>query len=117
VSMYQYAATVVSVHDADTVRLTVDLGCDTSIRMTVRLAGINAPELSTPEGKVARDYLMTVLLPGRSIWIATVKDKREKYGRYLGYIYLDKSAMEIAIPGTSVNDVLVTKGYAVPYLV
>jgi len=115
-SMYQYAAKVIDVHDGDTCHLTVDLGCDVYIRMTVRLAGINAPELSTAAGKVSRDYLKGVLAVGRDVWIATLKDKKEKYGRYLAYIYLDRDSMEHSVLGSSVNEVIVAQGLAVPYM-
>lgn len=115
-SMYQYAASVISVHDGDTMRLNVDLGCDVAIKMTVRLADINAPELSTAAGKVTRDYVQSLLPVGRAVWIATIKDKREKYGRYLGRIYLDRASMEAATLGASVNEMLVAGGYAVPYM-
>lgn len=105
--MYEYVAKVIRVVDGDTVWLDVDLGFDVRRSDSFRLAGINAPEVSTLEGKQARDWLKTVLNPGDEITVKTFKDKREKYGRYLATILL--------ADGGNVNDRLVAEGYAVPY--
>lgn len=106
-SDYTYDAVVRAVHDGDTVTLDVDLGFDTWIHgLKVRLYGINAPELNTPEGKKAQTFLAGLLLIGSKVVIGTVKDKQEKYGRYLG---------TIIAKDTNVNDHLVKNGYAKPY--
>ena len=103
--MYEYAALIVRVVDGDTVHADVDLGLDVHIGITFRLAGINAPEISTHEGVNAKRYL-TDLIEGKSITVQTLKDKREKYGRYLGVLISG---------GIVVNDLLVSLGLAVPY--
>ena len=54
---YTYEARVLSVHDGDTLTIDVDLGMSIHRHETVRLAGINTPELPTKEGKAAADYL------------------------------------------------------------
>lgn len=109
--MYEYSCTVVRVVDGDTLHLDVDLGCDVHTLMTIRLAGLDAPEISTEAGKDARDYV--------EAWVAsfgvaplvlrTVKDRREKYGRYLGALY-GPSGTEL-----SLNAELLANGLAVPY--
>lgn len=104
--MFTYAATVVRVVDGDTVWLDVDLGLDIHTAISIRLAGINAPETSTPEGQAARDYLRSRLPAGTRVLLATVKDHREKYGRYLG---------TITLAGADLNAELVALGHAVPY--
>ncbi len=108
--MYQYEATIISSHDADTSTVLCQLGFGISAKITVRWLGINAPELKTPEGKAARDALNAKLPPGTVCTITTVKDpslSKEKYGRYLATFTL--------ADGTNVNDWLVKSGYAVPY--
>ena len=75
--------------------------------MRVRLAGINAPELSTPEGKRAKARLQELLPQTASVIVCTRKDKREKYGRYLGTI-IDQDGHEI-------NQRMILEGHAVPY--
>lgn len=75
--MYTYSATVLSVHDSDTVTLNVDLGFDTWHRGAFRIHGINARELAEPGGKEARDHL-AVLLAGAKVVVDTVKP--DKFG-------------------------------------
>lgn len=107
---YEYNATVLRVVDGDTVDVEVDLGFHIFIQMKLRLIGVNAPELKEDAGKVARDAL-TVLLPfGKQVTINTVRDRQEKYGRYLATIHTSGLS-------ESVNDWLVDKGYAVRYMI
>lgn len=99
---YTYAATVVRVIDGDTLYANVDLGFRLTIQITVRLFGINAPELNTDAGKQSREYLR--LLEGQPIVLKTHKDPKDKYGRWLGEIYSN---------GDNINSLLVVMGYAV----
>ena len=55
--LFTYKAFVERVVDADTLIVKIDLGFETRIRQYLRLRGINAPEISTPEGKRARDFV------------------------------------------------------------
>ena len=76
---YVYDATVEDVYDADTVRLNVDLGFDhTQRRVSLRLHGCNARELSEPGGMEARNFLRNLLPAGTAVLIRSVKD--DKYG-------------------------------------
>lgn len=108
--MYEYRAHVLRVVDGDTVRLAVDLGCDVVINMTVRLCGLNCPEMNTPEGVAAKDFTLAWLTEAttfdRAVVLRTVKDRREKYGRYLGEILSDE--------GSSLNTALLAGDHAVP---
>lgn len=98
-----YNAVVTSVHDGDTVTITVDLGFNTHIvGMDVRLNGLNAPELSTPEGKKLSILLREKLI-NKQVVVATQKDKREKYGRMLADIWCG---------GQHINEWLVAAGLA-----
>jgi len=101
---FVYRATVTGVHDGDTVTITIDLGFDTAlVGKAVRLAGINAPELRTPAGKAAQQWLCSRLV-GKVITLQSFKDKTEKYGRILGDIWLD---------GVHINEEIVSAGHAV----
>lgn len=86
----------------------MDLGFRVWQRTTCRLLGINAPEMSTAAGKNARAALTSLIL-GKELEVHTVRDRREKYGRMLVTIMMDDGA-------SSVNDWLVSQGYAVPYM-
>lgn len=102
---------LVSIHDGDTLHAGLDLGCDVSVMLTIRFYGINAPELGTAAGKVAKTWAQqwfTTNCPDGKFILQTIKDKREKYGRYLGNIYAPGVAQ-------SLNDAMVAAGQAVTY--
>ena len=111
-AVYERHATVVRVVDGDTLHLNVDLGCDIEVAMTVRLSGLNAPEMSTVEGKAAKAYVeQWVEERGPRFVVRTEKDKREKYGRYLA----DLLPFDAEPFTDSLCQALLTYRYAVPY--
>ena len=68
-----YPARVVAIHDGDTITFDIDLGFGIRLpgqswagktMLACRVYGINAPELSTAEGKAALAYARTLLAPG-----------------------------------------------------
>jgi micrococcal nuclease len=77
-------ATVERVIDGDTIAVTLDLGWEIYKHDHVRVAHIDAPELKTPEGKLARAYAETLLPVGRKIIV--VSHSLDKYGRALATI-------------------------------
>lgn len=106
--MYEYRAKIVRIVDGDTVHADVDLGFDSHQFMTLRLAGIDAPEMGTQEGKDAKEYLTLLLAPTRGqVIIQTEKDRREKYGRYLATLF--------GGGGMDINATMVETGHAVNY--
>jgi len=111
-TLYHYKAFVTQVYDGDTVTVDIDLGLHTWMKgEKLRLYRINAPELRGEEkeaGKISRDYLKKLVWK-KELVIETIKDKREKYGRYLAEIWLPLENGSYM----NVNDELVKKGYAV----
>jgi micrococcal nuclease len=106
---YKYKAKCIRVIDGDTILADVDLGFGIRQKMTLRLAGINAPEKTgkeKPSGLKALVFLIDNL-EGNEIVINTFKDKREKYGRYIATVYNSTNFVK------SINDELVEKGFAV----
>lgn len=99
-----YMAHVSHVHDGDTLQVRVDLGFDTFRDITIRLDGIDAPELPTPEGIRSRNFLRDLLFE-KNVDIET-RGKNEKYGRLLATVWFE---------GVNVNQLLVDKGLARPY--
>ena len=96
--MYQYEAQVLRVIDGDTLDLFVDLGFKVGFNTRIRMIGIDTPEKWHPYGKVVKAYLQQEL-EGNKIFLDVTK--KDKYGRYLGVVYLNKNDEQ------SVNDKLI----------
>lgn len=109
---YQYMGIVTDVHDGDSVTLDLDLGIGIWVKkFKTRLSGINAPELKQPTLEAARrsrDFLRERIL-GKQVIVQTLKDRKEKYGRYLVRLYLEEGSL-------SLNEELIQHGHAVPYM-
>ena len=101
---YWYQATVLSIHDGDTMTLRFDLGRRIYSEDSIRLYRINAPELSQAGGKEARDYLRSLVPLGALVRVQTHKNARDKYGRWLGDVWYNSICL---------NDHLVDSGHAV----
>jgi len=89
--LYRYNATVRSVYDGDTCTMDVDLGLGCWVHgEKIRLCRINAPELrlsERPRGLLSRDFLRSKI-DKKKVILETIKDKKGKYGRYLGEIWI-----------------------------
>jgi micrococcal nuclease len=111
-NLFHYQAIVTNVYDGDTCTVDIDLGLSTWVRgEKIRLYRINAPELrgtERPKGLISRDFLREQI-DGKKIIIQTIKDRREKYGRYLAEIWLPNGKED----PINVNDLLVAKGFAI----
>ena len=108
-NLYTYRANITAVYDGDTLTADIDLGFSMIMKgQTIRLARINTPEIrgsNAEAGIRSRDALRSKVL-GKSIVLRTIKDAREKYGRWLGEIWVD---------GVCINDWLLTEGLASKY--
>lgn len=114
--MYEYAAEIIKVIDGDTVDVDIDLGLDVHRRERIRIMGVDAPEINAagPEGEAARDWLRKYLLPGDIVIIRTVKDRKEKYGRYLASIQAAPAAWQHEMP-IDIATELINAGHARAY--
>ena len=54
---------VMHIHDADTVQFEIDCGMGVFLRPRMRFRNINAPELHTDAGKIAKTRVEQLLLP------------------------------------------------------
>ena len=112
--LYTYAAKLVFVIDADTLILNVDVGFDTWLDMTVRLRGIDAPELSTRAGYMARRFVVSRLKKAETLVIKAYK--AGKFGRYLVDVYYSRKRKadptQIAKEGIFLNQQLLDEGLA-----
>jgi len=115
--MFEYYVKKVSkVVDGDTIDVDIDLGFDISFTSRVRLAGIDTPESRTTDkiekalGLESKEYLKKAIDASKTVVIKTEKmDSSEKYGRILGWLFLDGSKV-------SVNEQMIADGYAWGYL-
>ncbi|MBU7047110.1 MAG: thermonuclease family protein [Theionarchaea archaeon] len=83
-----------AVIDGDTFRL--------STGETVRLIGIDAPELSQPGGEESHEYL-TQLILNKEIALKKGQEDKDKYNRLLRFVY---------IGNTCINEEMIRQGYA-----
>jgi len=104
---YVYKAYVTDVYDGDTITVTIDCGFGVHLeKQKIRLFGINTPEVRGDEkvhGQLVRNILREKILD-KHIFLKTIKDKKGKYGRYLGIVFID---------GIDINKWLVESGYAI----
>ncbi len=111
-----YVKKVTKVVDGDTIDVDIDLGFDISFSSRVRLAGIDTPESRTSDkfektlGLESKSYLKHAIDAAQSVVIKTEKmDSSEKYGRILGWVFLDGS-------DKSINEMMIEDGYAWGYM-
>jgi endonuclease YncB( thermonuclease family) len=106
-----YRGEVDYVRDADTIYVKLliekdagfDVVLDAKIYARVRLLGLNAPELATPEGKTARDFVRQLLPAGTSVTVTSVA--WDKFGgRVDGHVALSD--------GRDLGELLIQTGHA-----
>src|SRR5437762_2178377 len=93
--MYEYEASLVAVHDGDTLRMNVDLGFSIhyltpnplrELPQSLRVYGYDAPELGRVDrlGEAARDAVIAWFASHPPPYrLQTIKDRGDKYGRIL----------------------------------
>ena len=119
--IYIYKAELIRVVDGDTVEFMIDQGFSNFTKQTMRLYGIDAPEMRTKEGKAARAWLWEALQPLEAIYVQTIqletKAKRDKYGRFLAVLYSDLGDIRTKLPPKtlvveSINSQMIEAGHA-----
>ena len=115
--MYEYnIKKVTKIVDGDTIDVDIDLGFNISYSQRVRLAGIDTPESRTKDarekalGLEVKNKVKSAIESAKTVIIKTeLPDSTEKYGRILGWVYLDGAAK-------SINEQLIDEGYAWGYM-
>lgn len=82
----EYPCVVTEIVDGDTLKVRIDLGLRVQTEYSLRLRGINAPEINTPAGQESLLHLLKILeLLRPCLRLRTTPGKdHEKYGRFLG---------------------------------
>ena len=110
--VYTYKATVKSIYDGDTIRVDIDLGFGVIFNdQALRLLGIDTPEIRGEEkvlGLISKKFVEERIPVGSVIKIATQKDRKEKFGRYLATVYYGEELKNL-------NEELLNSGMATPY--
>lgn len=116
---FWYGATVLNVVDGDTIDLMIDLGFDIHRKIRVRLYGVNTPESRTKDlkekemGLKAKDFTKDWLSKHKWVFVNTIPDKNDKYGRILARIF---SSENIGDPSTAcLNKDIIDSGFAREY--
>jgi endonuclease YncB( thermonuclease family) len=106
---YLYEAIVERVIDGDTVVMTIDLGFRASMKIPVRLYGVDTDELNrkTGDGYAAKEFIEKHCPVGSKQLLLSHKNQADKYGRWLGTI--------LQPGGVSINEQLLTLALARPY--
>tara|TARA_X000000950_G_scaffold81107_2_gene101947 strand:+ start:15504 stop:15833 length:330 start_codon:yes stop_codon:yes gene_type:complete len=108
--MYEYNAKLTKIVDGDTIDVEIDLGFSIWHKARVRMVGINAPETRTRDleekklGLKAKARLKELL--SKEIILKTQLDKKGKFGRVLGEIFVNK---------TNINKQLLKEGVVRKY--
>jgi micrococcal nuclease len=106
-------ARIDEIYDGDTVKIIVLFG-ETPIRLSLRIIGIDTPEIKQGEGRLpeereaaikVRDYMRS-LFPKKIARIC-IRDWDKYGGRVLGDLHLET--------GENVSDILIHSGWARPY--
>ena len=116
---FWYGATVLKVIDGDTIELMVDLGFSVHHKIRVRLYGVNTPESRTKDlkekelGLKAKQFTQDWLATHKWVFVNTIPDKNDKYGRVLARIF---SSDKIEEPTTAcLNLDIIQSGLAREY--
>lgn len=113
-SRYHYNAFVTRVVDGDTIHCDIDLGFGVVLKDQVfRFYGLNAPETkgATRQAGLDSKKFIENLLINKPIIVVSIKDKKEKFGRYLAKIYVQESNGYV-----DVNNLLIEKKLAVKFM-
>ena len=119
INPYWYKASFLKVVDGDTMDIMVDLGFQVHHKIRVRLYGVNTPECRTKDliekalGLKAKDFTKEWFHNHEVVFVKTIVDKNEKYGRVLAEIY---SSADINDPQTAcLNKDIIESGFAREY--
>ncbi len=121
---FTYAARVERVVDADTLDVAIDLGFRIEFRVRLRIAHVDAPELSTEPGKAARSFVQDLLCldavhheqqdhrPSQCVYrtVTVTTQKPDKYGRALADVFWPRDDRVATLA-----EELLAAGHARPY--
>jgi len=113
--MYTYKAKLIRVINGDTLDIEIDLGFDLSIKQRLKLYGVDTPDSRSTDLEIRQKGLdvkqRVIEVLTKEFTVTTILNKRGKYGRILGKIYIvDEKDNKVCI-----NELLVEEGHASRY--
>lgn len=84
--LFTYQAIVIRVVDGDTLVVEIDLGFTNTTKQYLRLRGIDCPEIDTPAGKKAKEFVISALRSAPFIFLTSTRS--DKYDRYLADVFI-----------------------------
>lgn len=110
--MYTYKAIVNRIFDGDTINVDIDLGFGVMLKdQSLRFLGLDTPEIRGEErqqGLISRNFVVERIPVGSYVTITTVRDRKEKFGRYLATVFYGDDMKNL-------NEELLQNGMAKPY--
>lgn len=111
---FLYAARALSIVDADTFDLDIDLGFYTWTKQRVRLARVDCSEFGSNGARAARNFVAERLLAAQTLVVQSLKT--DVHGRFVVHLFYATSKVGILpcfLAGTHLNDELLRSGHAV----
>lgn len=121
--LFTYEASVERVIDGDTLKVRFDQGFNFERIETLRLRGIDCPEMKTKEGVAARNFVLSYIKQADRIIVRS--SRPEKYDRYLADVFIPPLVLKSrlgkvehkaeALPDEDIflNNLLLQTGHAV----
>ena len=116
-TLYTYRCKLIRVIDGDTILAQIDLGFDTWSIKTIRLLGIDTPEIRTKNleekkfGIIAKDEVIKILNKYKNendeIYFYLKSNEYDNFGRSLGIVYTEDDL--------NLNSYLLENGFAEKY--
>lgn len=104
--LFTYSATIRRVVDGDTLVVAIQVAPEIWLEEKLRLRGLDCPEMSTPEGKVAKRFVDALVASATEVIVATTKP--DKYDRYLADVFVATPSGEVFL-----NNALLEHGHAI----
>ncbi len=108
--LFTYQAWVERVIDGDTIKVRFDLGFKSFARETLRLRGIDCPELDTKAGQEARAFVQSYIKEAQRLVVRS--SRSDKYDRYLADVFIPIGKESDPATDLFLNNLLLDQGHA-----
>lgn len=108
--LYTYAADIEKIIDGDTLKVRFDLGFNIEIRQTLRLRGLDCPEMDTKEGQQAKAFVQSHIKEATQLIVRS--SRSDKYDRYLADVFIPQGAEPDPETDICLNNSLLQTGNA-----